>query len=253
MRLSVIIPCKDQSEKAINHIKGPLWRFMENVGIDYEILFVTDGSNQINQKAAEASMIMMPKQVRLLPYESKKGKGHNVKKGFLAAKGDYVLFMDADLATDLRVFLTMKKDMENYDCLFASRYIKGAEFAQKQGFMRQIMSKGSRFLIRKMLNIHDVVDFQCGFKMLRTDIAKSYANHSRIDGFAFDSELLFFLKENGFSYKEYPCIWKDDPDSTVSGAFSSSYRFFKELQVIRKNSASYLLSPDELEELSHAH
>lgn len=245
MLLSVIIPSKDQSEKALKNIKGPLWRFLESAGIDYEILLVIDGSNAVNRKAAEAAMVMFPKQVRLIPYLPNKGKGHNVKRGFLEAKGDYVLFMDADLATDLNCFYDMKPHMEDYDCLFASRYIKGATLAKKQGLIRQIMSKGSRFLIRHTLSLHETIDFQCGFKMLRSDVAKEYAKVSLIDGFAFDTELLYFLKLNGYTALEVPCIWTDDPDSTVKGAFSSSLAFYKELRKIKKNKEHYLLKKEE--------
>jgi hypothetical protein len=55
----------------------------------------------------------MPAQVKLLPYEDKPGKGWAVKKAIEAADGDYVLFMDADLSTDLHAFDTIKPDSAN--------------------------------------------------------------------------------------------------------------------------------------------
>ncbi len=249
MFLSVLIPTKDQSEKTLKNLKGPLWRYFEGCGVDYEVLICMDGSDEVNRRAMEGGMRMLPDHFHLLPYESKKGKGHNVRRLIEEARGDYVLFMDADLATDLESFTKFRPYIDEYPVIIASRYKEGAELPVPQGFLRRLMGKGSRLLIRALLGIKGIEDMQCGYKLIRRDIALLLASRQRIDGFAFDSEYLYMLQKNDIPVLEVPVRWTDDPDSTVKGAFRSSWNFLKELLEIRKHKDSYLLTDEEKEGL----
>ena len=145
MFLSVLIPTKDQSEKTLKNLKGPLWRYFEGCGVDYEVLICMDGSGAVDRRALEAGMRMLPDHFRLLPYESKKGKGHNVRRLIEEATGDYVLFMDCDLATDLESFTKFRPYIDENPVIIASRYKEGAEIPVPQSFLRRLMGKGSRF------------------------------------------------------------------------------------------------------------
>ncbi len=249
MFLSVLIPTKDQSEKTLKNLKGPLWRYFEGCGVDYEVLICMDGSSPVDRRALEAGMRMLPDHFRLLPYESKKGKGHNVRRLIEEARGDYVLFMDCDLATDLESFTKFRPYIDENPVIIASRYKEGAEIPVPQSFLRRLMGKGSRFLIRHLLGIQGIEDMQCGYKLIRRDIALLLASRQRIDGFAFDSEYLYMLQRNGIPVLELPVRWTDDPDSSVGGALRSSWEFFREILEIRRNRDSYLLSEEERESL----
>ena len=192
----------------------------------------------------------MPLQVKLLPYEDIPGKGHGVEKGILAATGDYVLFMDADFATDIHILDSILPQITHYDCFIASRHSKGSKILTKQSFVRRLTSWGARFIVRHKFHLQGIHDTQCGFKLFRLNVAKEMAKRQIINGFAFDVEYLYFLQLNGFSIKEIPATWTDDPSSTVSSPLKTSLRFYKDLVKIKKNKKNYLLSSEEKEKLS---
>lgn len=249
MKLSVVFPSKNQSEKLFKNIKEQALPYFVSLGIDFEFLICIDASNEENQKIAEQEMVGMPDNVKLLSYQDHPGKGHNVQRGILEASGEYVLFMDADLATDLKVIESMLPVLDQYECQIASRYKKGAVIAVRQHLTRRIVSKGSRILIKMMFGIK-VKDTQCGYKLFRTDLAKIVANRQIIDGFAFDIEYLYFMKLNGYRINEVPCVWTDDDDSTIKSPIKTSMRFFKEMFKIRRHKKNYKLSEEELKEVN---
>ena len=69
-----------------------------------------------------------------------------------------------------------------------------------------------------------------------------------ISGFAFDVEYCYFLQLNGFKIKDIPCIWRNDPDSSVK-VVKNSMKFMKDLRLIKKNKKNYILTPEEKEKL----
>lgn len=251
MKLDVVIPVKNQTAKLLKHLKEIGVPYFDSLGIAYDILIVSDHSDEPSQKALEEGIKKMPLQVKLVPYEDIAGKGHGVKKGFLAANGDYVLFMDADFATDLHTFDAILPMLGKYDCFIASRHSKNSNVLTEQTFVRRITSWGSRFIIRHKFHLSkEIHDTQCGFKVFRREVAQEMAKRQIIDGFAFDVEYLYFCSLNGFTIKEVPATWKDDPDSTVSSVFNTSLKFYKDLKRIKKNKKNYILDKETKEKIS---
>ena len=250
MKLDIVIAVKNQTAKLLDHLKKEGIPYFDSLGIAYDILIVSDHSDESSQKALEEGMKSLPLQVKLLPYEDIAGKGHGVQKGILAATGDYVLFMDADFATDLHTLDLILPEMSHYDCFIASRHSKGSQILTKQSFVRRITSWGARFIVRHKFHLHGIHDTQCGFKLFRRDVAQEMAKRQIITGFAFDVEYLYFLQLNGFTIKEIPAKWTDDPSSTVSSPLKTSFRFYKDLVKIKKNKKNYLLNDKEKENLS---
>lgn len=245
MKLSVLLPVKDQSAKLLANLKEHILPYFDHSGVVYDVLICYDASNEEERRIMEKGVKELPAQVRLLPYEDHRGKGHNVKKAATYSDADYVLFMDADLATDLSIFDLMKADLGKVDCLIASRDLKESVYRIKQPLLRRINHVGCRKVVAFKFHMKGIRDTQCGYKCLRTALAKEYAKRSIIDGFAFDVEMLYFLFLNGYSIKEYPAIWSDDPDSSVSGVFKTAKRFYGDLSRIKKNKAAYIMKPEE--------
>lgn len=250
MKLDIVIAVKNQTAKLLDHLENIGIPYFDSLGVAYDILIVSDHSDEPSQKALEEGMKKMPLQVKLLPYEDIPGKGHGVEKGILAATGDYVLFMDADFATDVHILDSILPQITHYDCFIASRHSKGSKILTKQSFVRRLTSWGARFIVRHKFHLQGIHDTQCGFKLFRLNVAKEMAKRQIINGFAFDVEYLYFLQLNGFSIKEIPATWTDDPSSTVSSPLKTSLRFYKDLVKIKKNKKNYFLSSEEKEELS---
>ena len=248
MKLSVVFPSKNQSEKLLRNITEKGLPFFDGLGIVYEFIIVLDGSDEKNVEIMMSAKEKLPMQVKIAPYSPHLGKGHNVKVGIEMAEGDFVLFMDADFATDLKTLEPMLKDIDKYDGFIASRHLPESVIVAKQPPIRRFIGGMSRKMIRHRFHL-PYRDTQCGFKMFRTDIAKEMTKKQIIDGFAFDVEYLYFMKLNGFVAKEYPCRWVDDSNSSISHPLKTSLRFMKDMRRIKKNRANYLLSEETLNDL----
>ena len=248
MKIDVIIPVRDQSEKLLRNLASDIIPYFDGTGLAYDILICADHSSPEQVELLKKGLEKMPAQVKLLPYEDKPGKGWAVKKAIEAADVDYVLFMDADLSTDLHAFDTIKPDLGKYDAFIGSRDVKGAVVTEKQTFVRRITHWGAKTVIKNKFHLKNLHDTQCGYKLFRTNVAKIMAEHQIISGFAFDVEYCYFLNLNGFTIKEVPVQWENDPDSSVS-PFKASVNFYKALGKIKKNKENYRLDSSTLESL----
>ncbi len=248
MKLSIILPVRNQTEKLLRNLKEKIIPFYDKEGIVYDILVESDGSNEEEEKKLDEGLKELPLQVKHIPFEDRRGKGYAVKRAILFSDADYVLFMDADLSTDLSAYDEIKKCLGKYDAFIGSRDAKGSHILEKQTFVRRLTHWGSKTLIKHKFHLRGITDTQCGYKMFRSDVAKLMAKHQIIDGFAFDVEYVYFLSLNGFSIKEIPVTWKNDADSSVS-PLQASIRFYKALRLIKKNKKNYLLSKEERDSL----
>lgn len=248
MKISVIIPDKNQSKTFLPNLKNVFLPYLDSMGLTYDVLIVADGSSKEEWDILKKQDF--PAHVHLLEDEGLKGKGNAIKKGILNANGDYILFFDADAATDIHVFDEFKKDLGKVDALIASRDAKGSKYGRKQPFMRRLTHFGARMVVKAKFHMKGVKDTQCGFKCFRASLAKEIAKRQIITGFAFDVEYLYFCHLNGLIIKEYPCLWTDEPDgSSVSGLRRTSSSFYKDLKRIKKNKKNYILSQKEKEGL----
>ena len=202
MKLSVIIPMYNEEkivEDAIIQLdKQLLADFGEG---EYEMIFVSDGSKDSCQEKAQAMMATHPA-LSVLGYQPNHGKGYAVRTGMLAAKGDFVLFTDCDLAYGTEVIKTFAKAFEEGD---KDVYI-GSRTIDKSGYegytlKRKIMSK----IYIKYLNIvagFDHSDSQCGLKGFSQKASQAVFSECECDRWAFDLEALLIAKDKGFSVGE---------------------------------------------------
>ncbi len=247
MKVSVIIPVYNQSEKLVRNLREKIVPYFDSTGVTYEVIVEDDHSSEPELDVLKKGMEGMPAQVRLdlATPEDGKGKGAAVRRGIMNASGDYALFFDADLATDLAIFDLIKKDLGKYDAYIASRDCPGAVYVQKQPFKRRLTHWGAKMVVRCKFRMKEVIDSQCGYKMFRLPLGKEMAERQLINGFAFDVEYLYFLHLNGKSIKEYPARWEDDPSSSLKKLIKTTTRFYKDLCVIKRNKKHYLLKGEE--------
>ncbi len=232
MKLSIIIPCYNEAKDILNKSELVLKK-MASLSIDSELILVNDGS-----KDKTADVMRFIKGANIVSYNPNRGKGGAVKAGIEAATGDYVLFMDADLSTDLSAIDTLIPLLNEYDLIIGSRHHKESKMPVKQPLLRRFIGWCCRHIVNMKFHFH-YSDTQCGFKAIRIGAAKYMASKQIINGFAFDAEYLYIAKLMKYTIKEIPIIWKDDRGSTVS-PIKSSIRFFKDIGKIKKNKNNYL-------------
>lgn len=235
--ISIIIPCYNEGEKLIKNINKVI-NYMDNLApsIDYEIIAVNDGST--DNKTNDIFNTQKLKNTSFIGYRTNKGKGAAVKFGIKSAKNEIIIFMDADLSTNINAIKTVVENIEEYDIIIGSRRHKDSNILIKQPKSRQFIGNCCIYITNFFTGLN-LEDTQCGFKAFKKDIAKNIIKKQKINRWAFDVEYLYIAKLHKYKILEIPVEWKNDSESTVS-PIKSSLRFFKELIYIVHNKNNYL-------------
>ena len=237
MKLSIIIPCYNESKDIAKNVEI-VKQYLLDHNIDHELILVNDGSKDNTKEVIESI-----DGVVALSYEPNRGKGGAVKEGIENATGDYVLFMDADLSTDISAIEQVVEQAPSCDLLIGSRHAKDSVIKKKQPALRVFIGWCCRVLVNMLFHTK-LKDTQCGFKAMRTDAAKQIVSKQLINNFAFDVEYIYIAKLNNLSIKELGITWSDDRESTVS-PFKSSVKFFKDLYHIKRNKKHYYFNEED--------
>lgn len=213
--LSIVIPALNE-EKRIGKTLDALHVFMTTdssvKNLAYEVLVVSADSKDRTHDIASKHGKKLDNFQLLLPGK-RHGKGRDVKYGMLRAKGKYIVFMDADLATPLHHLATFLKHIDTHDLVIATRNLK----------------KHHSYLPRRLLSIMGNVSFrilggvwiedsQCGFKMFSSQAVKICFKRQTIMHWGFDMELLTIAKTNGLRIK---AIRINDWEHVTGGPFAS--------------------------------
>jgi len=230
--LSVIIPAYNE-EKRIDPALERIFAFLDGQAYAGEVVLVDDCSGDRTSEVAAAA-VKGRANFRVVRNEVNKGKGYSVRRGMLEAKGEYLLFSDADLSTPIEETTRfIEKMREGYDVLVGSRAMRESNIITYQPWYRQLMGKTFNKIVRGLL-VRGIKDTQCGFKMFTREAAQKIFPLQRIERFAFDVEILFLAKKFGHKILEMPVTWKDSPQTRVS-TFRDSFSMFAAIFAIRLN------------------
>ena len=154
--------------------------------------------------------------VTALEFPAPIGKGGALIEGFkLAHRADLIGYVDADGATSPAAFHDLLRHSKEADCIIASRWLPTSVLHQAQTKKRQFASRVFHRIVRTLLPSLNVRDTQCGAKLMRREAAEKIHPALRIADMAFDINLLYALRRNGFSVLEVPTEWTDKLGSTV--------------------------------------
>lgn len=209
-RLSVVIPAYNE-EARLGSTLTRVIHYLGDHGSDFEILVVDDGSTDDTRKIASD---FPDDRVRVIPLPRNSGKGAAVRRGVLASQGAWVLISDADLSTPIEEIERLEQRAEEADLVLGSRAMSASRITRRQPLFRELMGKTFNLLIR-LLGLTDINDTQCGFKLIRGDVARELFQHMKIDRFAFDVELVWLARRRGHRVVEAGVVWHDSPTSRV--------------------------------------
>ncbi len=228
--LSVVIPCYNEENNLKNGVLDQVYDFLKSQSYDWEVLLCNDASTDNSLKILKNFAAKHQNfQVLDLPHG---GKPAAVWSGIKKAKYSIVLFTDMDQSTPISEISKLLPYFDkNYDVVIGSR----GSNREGTSLVRKIMSQA--FLLgRRLFLLPNIIDTQCGFKAIRTDLAKKifpelqfFKEKKDSTGWrvsAFDVELLFMAQKWGYKIKEVPVKWHNQDSSTTKG--DNSARFKKE-------------------------
>jgi dolichyl-phosphate beta-glucosyltransferase len=204
-RLSVVIPAFNEERRlpgTLDRVAGYLAGRQQL--LPAEIVIVDDGSSDGTAGLARAFRPPAGVSVRLVQFSRNRGKGAGVRAGLSASCGERVLISDADLSTPIEEIEALLAT--GADLAVGSRAVRRELIMRHQPLARDTMGRIFNLALR-FLGLTHLKDTQCGFKLLDGELARRLAGALRLDGFAYDVELLARAERAGATVAEVPVHW----------------------------------------------
>jgi glycosyltransferase involved in cell wall biosynthesis len=212
VEVSVVFPAYNEAdalEAAVEKVTKALNEFARS----YEVIIAEDGSTDGTDKLAAALAEKYPF-VKHIHGEKRLGRGIALKNAFKQSSGEVLVYMDLDLATDLKHLraLVGAVESEGYDFATGSRMLPESN-VERSG-TRNIASKTYNFMVRALLG-SKVKDHQCGFKAFRREPLMQLLDEVGAGHWFWDTEILVRAYLRGYKIKEIPVSWRGGRETKV--------------------------------------
>ncbi len=254
--LSIIVPAYNEAER----ILPTLTRIVEySKAQNYvtEIIVVDDGSRDktrqvVNDFAAKNPIVRLEKYDDAHGEPMNKGKGFAVRTGILQSRGAVVLFSDADLSTPIeeieKLWLLLRE--QKCEIAIASRALPQSNLTVHQPWYREAMGRTFNLFVQRLL-VPGIRDTQCGFKLFEGNCARRIFSACVIDGFGFDTEVLFLARKWQYRVLEVAVTWRHQEESRVN-PLVAPLQMLREIVRVRKNDAARKYDSFRAQDVSHA-
>ena len=210
--LSIVIPAYNE-EARLPSTLDRVRDYVQSQNFGFcEIIVVDDGSRD-----GTAALVERRDGIRLLKNPGNHGKGYTIRHGMLEAKGDWILYTDADLSAPIEELakLLAAADRENADVAIGSRALDRSLVGVHQSAFREASGRVFNLIMRLVTGL-PFRDTQCGFKLFRAAAAREIFSRQKLDGFSFDVEDLVIAKSLGLRAIEVPVVWNNVEGTKVS-------------------------------------
>lgn len=237
--LSVVIPSYNEKKNLERGVLNEVIEYLSKQEYLWEVVLSDDGSTdgtlaELEKFAAKHDGVRVLANVHA-------GKAPTVTAGMLSAQGEWRLFTDFDQSTPINEVETLLDyASKGFDVAIGSREMEGAT-RDKEPFHRHLMGRGFNILVQVMA-LPGFLDTQCGFKLFSAKATEDLFNKlyiyggqkERKDAYtgAFDVELLYLARRNGYKIRETPIIWKHNASDRVSPV-RDSLRMLRDILKIR--------------------
>ena len=232
--ITIVVPAYNEERRLPATLSALVSYLERSPGGAAEILVVDDGSSDATAAVVE-DFARGHASVRLLKNPGNRGKGYSVRHGMLEAKGDWILFTDADLSTPIEELDNLRAvaARTGADIAIGSRALDRSLISVHQSVFRENAGRVFNFIVRLLtgLPFHDT---QCGFKLFTSAAARQVFPRQRLERFGFDVEVLFIAQRLGFHAIEVPVRWSH-AEGTKVRMFGDSLNMLLDLFRVRWN------------------
>ena len=200
---------------------------------DAEIVVVDDGSRDQTAEVVE-TLGRQTSRLRLLRNPGNRGKGYSVRNGMLEARGEWILFSDADLSAPIEELAKLidAAKAKNARIAIGSRALDRSLIGVHQSRWREVSGIVFNVVMRALTGL-PFADTQCGFKLYHREAARIVFSRQRLEGFGFDVEDLYIARVKGVPTVEVPVRWNNVEGTKVG--FLHGARSFSDLLLVRWN------------------
>jgi dolichyl-phosphate beta-glucosyltransferase len=135
------------------------------------------------------------------------GKGFSVRRGVDVARGKYIFYSDIDFPVSCSDFFEAHKILANDE----ADLVIGERYSLNPIRANSYRAYTSRMFVRLFNALFDprIVDTQCPFKMFKAEVAKEIFASQRLNGYAFDAEVLYLAKLLDRQIAQLAISWQD--------------------------------------------
>jgi glycosyltransferase involved in cell wall biosynthesis len=229
--LSIVIPAYNEALR-IGSTLEKVRQYAETRNYPCELILVDDGSQDETPQILQVFQERHAKAL-ILRNEPNRGKGFTVRRGVLEARGEFVLFTDADLSAPIEETNKLLAALEasGADAAVGSRALDRRLIGVHQPWRREMAGRIFNLLVRLFTGLK-IRDTQCGLKLFRRATTWRAFEWQRVTGFGFDPEVLFLIQYLGGKIVEVPVRWNDNPATKVH-FLRDSTRMFLDLIRLR--------------------
>lgn len=192
--VSIVIPAYNE-EKAIGTTLDAVLGAVSGRHRRYQVIVVDDGSED---KTAE---VAASKGVTVVPHRRNRGYGASLKSGTLSARGDIVLFYDADNQFEPEDIERMITELGDHDAALGARTSGShAPFSRRGG--KKVLGWLANYLARTR-----IPDLNCGLRAIRRDVLLDYL-HLLPNGFSASTTTTLVLLKEGHDVRFVPITVK---------------------------------------------
>lgn len=213
--LSLVIPTFHEQQRLPLTLET-LEAFTRRTGLNLQVIVSDDGSMDGTTRVVRDWMTRSyPMMTIELCENAHRGKGAAVREGMRRANAPIVGYFDADLSPGTDAIEVLYKAIhKGPDMVIASRALPGSVIEIHPAWYRELAGRTFNLYLRRLAKI-DFKDTQCGLKLWRREVAQEIFRHQRLDGFAFDAELVVLAPLLGFEVEEIPVRWAHSDGSNV--------------------------------------
>jgi dolichyl-phosphate beta-glucosyltransferase len=208
IELSLLLPAYNEALRLPPYLEEVRKYLDGRYGSRYEVIVVDDGSEDGLPEFLDSLRPGWP-QLRVIRHPQNRGKGAAVQTGVLAARGQRLLFADADGATPIAEESRLSAAIAGGAQLaVGSRLVPAAGVRRQRVWSRALLGRLFAALARRQFQL-SIRDPQCGFKMFRREAGQRLFSLLGEPGFLFDIELLVLAQRLDYATLEMPINWRE--------------------------------------------
>ncbi|TCK25621.1 bifunctional glycosyltransferase family 2/GtrA family protein [Pseudonocardia endophytica] len=210
--LDIVVPVHNEQDDLEDSVRRLLDHLRGSFPYSFRITVADNASVDDTPMIAARLAATLP-EVRSVRLEAK-GRGRALRTVWSASDALVLAYCDVDLSTDLNAVLPLVAPLVSghSDLAIGTRLSKASRVVR--GAKREFISRSYNLILRGALSA-GFSDAQCGFKAIRSDVARQLLPLVEDTGWFFDTELLVLAEKAGLRIHEVPVDWVDDPNSSV--------------------------------------
>jgi dolichyl-phosphate beta-glucosyltransferase len=226
---SIVVPAYNESARLGASLEKIL-SYVARQGWYVEIIVVNDGSTDDTAEIVRRLAQQNPA-LRLIENPGNRGKGYSVRNGMVQARGQVVIFSDADLSSPIEEVPKLLKALDvGADIAIGSRWLRSELQTERQPLHRQLFGRVFNLLLRITLGLQ-FKDTQCGFKAFQQKAVRRIFPLQRIERWGFDPEILFLARKFGFKVQEVAVAWAHSGGTRIHPLTDGSRMFWEMLRI----------------------